>query len=252
MLNDLNKNDWLSLLNIPKKRIPRILLLRGSRNLKRKYSEHKVYFDNIVEVGSPNDVIEDVFIGDFDNIPVAYASVYGAPMASEIAHIFGILGTELLIQTGCCGGVGDEVNTGDIVCATSAFCGEGASQYYLNGGTAIEVNGETLTEVKNLISETVPVHYGPVYTTSALFAESVTDIDRWNEQGYVAVDMETAATFAVAKHFGMDYLSLLYVFDNPRAEEHILTTNEENGKKRTEGEMIMLGMVLTIIESAFK
>jgi len=105
--------------------------------------------------------------------------------------------------------------------------------------------------VKNLISETVPVHYGPVYTTSALFAESITDIDRWNERGFVAVDMETAATFAVAKHFKMDYLSLLYVFDNPRSEEHILTASEENGRKRIEGEMIMLGMVLTIIESVF-
>lgn len=251
MLNDINKKDWLSLLNIPADRIPRALVLRGTRNLKKKYQEHKVYFDDIIEVGSPNGVIEDVFIGDLDNTPIAYASVYGAPMASEVTHIFGILGTELVIQTGCCGGIGDGVDTGDIVCATSAFCGEGASQYYSDGGTAVQANNETINKVKILISETVPVHYGPVYTTSALFAESAADIDHWNEQGFAAVDMETATTFAVAKHFNMDYLSLLYVFDNPRAEEHLLTTSGENGKKRAEGEMIMLGMVLTIIESMF-
>lgn len=251
MLKDLDKGDWLSLLGFPADRIPQGLVLRGTRNLKKKYLEHQVYFDNIVEVHSPNGVLEDIFVGDIDGVTVAYASVYGAPMAGEIAHIFGVLGTELIIQTGCCGGIGDGVETGDIVCATSAFCGEGASQYYLDSETTVETDTDKINKVKSLISETVPVHYGPIYTTSALFAESIADVARWNEQGYIAVDMETAATFAVAKHFNTGYLSLHYVFDNPRAEEHILTADEGKDKKRAEGELVMLGMVLTVIEATF-
>jgi purine-nucleoside phosphorylase len=251
MLNDLNKNDWLSLLNIPAGKIPRVLVLRGTRNLKKKYHEHKFYFDNIFEVTSPNNIVEDIFIGDIDGVAIAYASVYGAPMASELTHIFGVLGTELVIQTGCCGSIGDEVNIGDIVCATSVFCGEGASQYYLNDATKIQTDNGLLKTVGDLILETVPIHYGPVYTTSALLAENAADVKHWNDEGYIAVDMETAATFAVAKSFNMDYLSLLFVFDSPGNETHILTTDKVNEKKRTEGELVMLGMVLTIIESMF-
>ncbi|MCP4229515.1 MAG: nucleoside phosphorylase [bacterium] len=251
MLKDLDKHDWLPLLNLSADRIPRALILRGTRNLKKKFHEHQVYFDNIVEVHSQNGVVEDVFVGDFEGMPVAYASVYGAPMAAEVAHIFGVLGTELVIQTGCCGGIDDDVDIGDIVCAMSAFCGEGASQYYLDGESTVKADSDLIDRVNSLISEAVPVHYGPIYTTSALFAESAADIARWSEQGYVAVDIETAATFAVAKHFDMDYLSLLYVFDNPRTEEHLLTADGENDKKRAEGELVMLGMVLTIIEAAF-
>ena len=93
MLRDLTRNDWLSILGLPKARIPRTLILRGTRNLKSQYESYRQYFSNILEMGSPNGILEDVFVGDLDSISVAYASVYGAPMASEVTHIFGVLGT---------------------------------------------------------------------------------------------------------------------------------------------------------------
>jgi hypothetical protein len=95
MLRELTKTDWLTVLGIPEGRIPRALLLRGTRNLKTQYSHYRQFFSNVVEVGCPNGIIEDVFIGDHAGQPVAYASVYGAAMASEVVHIFGVLGTPL-------------------------------------------------------------------------------------------------------------------------------------------------------------
>jgi hypothetical protein len=95
MLKDLKRDDWLSLLRIPEERIPLALVLRGTRNLKSYYQEYLQYFTNIQEIGSPNGILEDVFIGDRDGNAIAYASVYGAPMASEVVHVFGVLGTRL-------------------------------------------------------------------------------------------------------------------------------------------------------------
>ncbi|MDD5621872.1 MAG: hypothetical protein PHQ09_01760 [Actinomycetota bacterium] len=91
MLKELSKSDWLSMLGISEKLILKVLLLRGTRNLKIQYAKHKSFFSNIFEVGSPNGAPEDVFIRDIEGIPIGYASVYGSPIASEITHVFGVL-----------------------------------------------------------------------------------------------------------------------------------------------------------------
>src|SRR5262249_363323 len=113
MLRDLNRSEWLSWLNLPGELVPQALLLRGTRNLKRHYVAHQEYFEDIVHVDSPNGLFEDVFVGRFGDTRVGYASVYGAAMASEIVHVFGVLGTRLVIQTGCCGALAPELHVGD-------------------------------------------------------------------------------------------------------------------------------------------
>ena len=137
MLKELTRQDWLSILNIPQRRIPLALLVRGTRNFRHWYQLAQEHFTNILEVGTPNGVLDDLFIAELGPYPVAYASVYGAPMASEIVHVFGVLGTRLVIQVGNCGALADEMVAGDLFSASEAYCGEGASQYY-TPGEAIE------------------------------------------------------------------------------------------------------------------
>src|SRR5215203_6097964 len=103
MLRDLTKADWLAILGIPAERVPHTLILRGTRNFKIYYDLYRVHFTDVLDIGSPNGVLEDFFIGDLGGRPVAYASVYGAPMASEIVHVCGVLGARLVVQTGNCG-----------------------------------------------------------------------------------------------------------------------------------------------------
>lgn len=58
-------------------------------------------------------------------------------MASEVCMSLGYLVTLLVIQTGCCGALDDEIVVGDLFIATETFCGEGASQYYNPGGETV-------------------------------------------------------------------------------------------------------------------
>ena len=90
------------------------LLLRGTRNLKHWYQCAQQYFTNVLHVGSPNGVIDDLFLADLGPHAVAYASVYGAPMASEIVHVCGVLGTRLVVQIGNCGALADDLAAGDL------------------------------------------------------------------------------------------------------------------------------------------
>lgn len=244
MLKDLKRKDWLSHLNIPEDRIPKVLILRGTRNLKSQVQAHYQYFTNIIEVGTPNGILEDVFIGDLNGTVVAYASVYGAPMASEVVHVFGVLGTRLVIQTGCCGALADGIAVGDLFIATEAFCGEGASQYYLPGKKTVKAS----LDPQEWVEEKRNFHTGHIYTTSALFAEGMEEVAAWHRAGYAAVDMETAATFAVAQYFGMDRASILYAFDNPRGKVHILLDDAEKEERREIGNKQMIDIVLEIIK----
>src|SRR2546425_8488071 len=130
MLKNLTRADWLAFLVLDPERIPPFLILRGTRNLRTRYDQHRALFDDVIDVGSPNGLFEDVFIGRHEGMDVGYASVYGGPMASEITHVFGVLGTRLVVQTGVCGALGDGITAGDLVVATEAGCGEGAASCY--------------------------------------------------------------------------------------------------------------------------
>jgi purine-nucleoside phosphorylase len=61
--------------------------------------------------------------------------------------------------------------------------------------------------------------------------------------------METASTFAVAQHFGMRRVSLLFAFDNPCRGEHILTGDAEKSQRREQGEQAMIKMAFVLIKS---
>src|SRR5262245_57998682 len=103
MLRDLTKSDWLSILGLPESRIPASLIVRGTRNFRRQFAAMLPYFDNVTELGTPNGILEDVFVGEVRGRAIGFACVYGAAMASEVDHVFGVLGTQMVIQIGNCG-----------------------------------------------------------------------------------------------------------------------------------------------------
>jgi putative acetyltransferase len=249
MLRGLTRGDWLAWLGIPEERIPQALILRGTRNLKANYEKHRLLFDDVLEVGPPNGIFEDVLIGAYRGIDVGYASVYGDAMASEITHVFGVLGTPTVIQTGCCGALSVRIAAGDIVCVATAYCAEGAAQYYTKA-RAIAASPDLLAAVARSSVEPVTLHTGSVVTTSALLAEGREEIEAWCRDGHIAVDMETATTFAVAEHFGMRRLSMLFAFDDPCAGGHVLLSDEEKPSRREFGEQVMIELALSIAAGA--
>jgi purine-nucleoside phosphorylase len=244
MLKDLTREDWQGFLSLDPERIPKAVILRGTRNLRRRYQTHAGLFEDVLEIGSPNGLFEDIFIGRRDGVDVGYASVYGPAMASEVAHVFAVLGTRLVIQTGVCGGLADGMEAGDIVIPRHAGCGDGASACYLPGVECVAATPELVDNAMVAVGGRVPAHDGAIWTTAALLAEGDAEINAWHGSGYAAVDLETAATFAVAEHYGMQRLSILSVFDNPRHGAHLALTEHEKQEARARGEAVALELVL--------
>lgn len=249
MLKDLTKADWLSILNLTEDRVPRALILRGTRNLRTRYGQHLANFDDAIEIGLPNGLFEDVFIGRHHGILVGYASVYGGAMASEITHVFGVLGTPLVIQTGVCGALGDGIEAGDLIVVTEAGCGEGAAHCYFPGRRSVSASPELVASLLTDAAGAAQTWSGPIWTTGALLAEGEAEINLWHRQGYIAVDMETASTFAVADYFGMRRLSVLSVFDNPREGAHLALNERQKHDARRQGEDAMQRLLFRTIEA---
>jgi purine-nucleoside phosphorylase len=233
MLKDLTRADWLSILNLPEARIPAAVILRGTRNFRTRYEAMLPFFENVLEVGTPNGIIEDVLIGDVRGRAVGFACVYGSAMASEIVHIFGVLGTRAVLQIGNCGALADGFGAGDLFLAERAYCGEGAARYYKTDGPWVASSAGLLGSRTLAALRPEECRCGAIYTTGALFAEGMDDVERWASEGFAAVDLETAATYAVAEHFGMERLAILYGFDNPRRREHLLLSDAEKDVRRT-------------------
>jgi len=246
MLKELTRADWLAFLDLVEDRVPPILIMRGTRNLRAHYERYAVRFDDVLPVGSPNGLFEDIFIGRHRGIDVGYASVYGGPMASEIAHLFAVLGTKLIVQTGVCGGLGDGILAGDLVIPTSAGCGDGASQCYLPGVRAVAASPDLVRWAMDAPGTGEPRHAGPIWTTAALLAEGAVELETWHGEGFLAVDMETASSFAVAEAFGMRRLS---IFNNPRHGSHLAMTETDKTAARIRGEDAVFALLVALIES---
>lgn len=233
MLKELTKYDWLKILDISELEIPTTLILRGTRNLTQKFENHKVFFENVRDLVFPNGIFENIFIAELNGNKIAFATVYGASMASEVVHLFGVLGTSLVIHTGCCGGLDSSLKTGDIFIANEAYIGEGASQYYQFDKTV----------VKPLINNLLifdKIKFGRIYTTSALLAEGKDDIEKWANLGCLTVDMETSAVFSTANYFDMESTSVLFVFDNPSNKDHLFIEDKNKNELYNKGQRKIL------------
>ena len=117
------KREWLELLGIKEYDIPELLILEGTCWDNTAYQTRLAYLDEVKEVKFPN-----MFLGKFGGRKVMFSCAYGAPRAVEPIHIFGTLGTPIVVQIGSCGSLQQKVKTGDIVVPNQATIGEGASQ----------------------------------------------------------------------------------------------------------------------------
>jgi purine-nucleoside phosphorylase len=189
--------------------VPELLVLEGSWWRRERAAQRLALLDQVRELAFP-----DLHLGRRqDGVRVAYACVYGAARAVEPVHIFGELGTPVVVQIGSCGSLQPGVQTGDIVLPEAAAIGEGASQYYGGSGTSAVDAALVDAAETAFIARGFRVHRGSHVTTSALLAQPPELVDAWRRAGHLGVDMETSAVFTAARRFGMAAVSLLFVWD---------------------------------------
>jgi len=123
-------------------------------------------------------------------------------------------GVASLIRVGTCGSLQNSIEIGDIVIATGAIRGDGASPYYVPQDFSTRADPEVVEALlRAAASIGVKVHTGRVFTTDALFRETPELLEDLEQQNTAAIDMVTAAFLTVSQVRGKRAGAILAVSD---------------------------------------
>ncbi|SEO25669.1 Phosphorylase superfamily protein [Halogranum amylolyticum] len=148
-------------------------------------------------------------------VAVAEGFGVGAPMTALVMEELVAHGTERFVVVGHVGSLQPDVRLGSTIVADSAVRDEGTSYHYLaddEAARATPLVRDRLAETTDRADETT--HVGSTWTTDALYRETAVEIEHYREEGVLAVDMETAAVFAVAQFRGVEAGALFTVSDH--------------------------------------
>ena len=139
----------------------------------------------------------------------------GAPGVSMILELLIELGVKRFINVGIAGGLQKSSNIGDVIVCTSAIRDEGVSYHYLEDPSTSALPSEDLTTslMQTLASDGISYTQGPTWTTDAFFRETVGEIQHYQQEGVVTVEMEAAALFAISTVRGVEMASGFVISD---------------------------------------
>ena len=139
----------------------------------------------------------------------------GAPGVSMLLEIYIELGVKRFINVGIAGGLQKTSHIGDVVVCTSAIRDEGVSYHYLEDPLAPALPSKNLTDAFKKNLERDGLHYtaGPTWTIDAFFRETIAEIQHYQQEGVVTVEMEAAALFAISTLRGVDMASGFVISD---------------------------------------
>lgn len=205
---DLSRNEWLTALGMPEVEVPHAVVLEGSWWREQRTAWRLGRLSNVKELAFP-----DMFWGLSEGRPVVYSCVYGAPRAVELAHLFSVLGTRLVVTIGTCGALQPGLSPGDVIVPDRAIPHEGIAAVY--GSPDVALADEVVSaRARDLLgARDARAHDGLHLTWYSIFAQTTAMVEGWQQEGYSSVDMEAATALAVARHFDVPSVAMLVVWD---------------------------------------
>lgn len=175
-------------------------------------SEH---LDEVREVNSVRNML--AFTGYWRGHRVSLmGSGMGMPSISIYAHeLFEHFGVQRIVRVGTCGGLLEDMRLGDLVLATAASTDSNMNrQRFLDWDLSSSADFGMLTAVAAAAERHgVPLRVGEIFSTDWFYHPHPEFIPRLQSMGVLALDMETAALYALARQHGRRALTLLTVTD---------------------------------------
>ena len=128
----------------------------------------------------------------------------GSPSTAIAVEELAAVGVETFVRVGTTGALQSGIEIGDMIVATGAAKDEGTTVRYEDIAVpAVPDHGTLSALVAAAEAREAPVHVGPVATDDAFYAETPDHVEAWNEAGLLAVEMEAAAIFTLARRKGL-------------------------------------------------
>ena len=144
----------------------------------------------------------------------------GCPSAAIAVEELATVGVETFIRVGTIGALQADVEVGDMVVATGAAKEEGTSKRYESEVYPAVPDYDVLTSLVGSAEtnegvgahEDAPtrdgpsgaaVHVGPIVSDDAFYNESDEYVEDWNDANLLAIEMEAATVFSLARRRGL-------------------------------------------------
>jgi uridine phosphorylase len=137
-----------------------------------------------------------------------------APDSAFVTEILCVGGIQQLIRLGSCGGLKQEMTTGDFVVVDKVIRGDGATRYYVEDSFVSQVDKGLTKGLADIFKKEGTVYQGPCWTTDAMFRETKEIVNPYIEKGAICVDMVTSPFVTVANIYKRKVAAVLVVSDN--------------------------------------
>ena len=138
----------------------------------------------------------------------------GAPSTVATLELAIPFGARTILFFGICGSLQPEIGIGDLMLVEQALREEGTSYHYRPPDEPAMASPRVLAAAERLLTGAgEPFRRGTIWTTDAPYRETRTKVRRLAGEGVLGVEMETSAVYALARHRGVEALSLQIVSD---------------------------------------
>ncbi len=128
----------------------------------------------------------------------------GCPSAAIAVEELARVGVETFIRVGTIGALQEDIEVGDMIVATGAAKEEGTSKRYESETYPAVPDYQTLTAlVQSAEANDEDIHVGPIVSDDAFYNESEEYVADWNEANLLAIEMEAATVFSLARRRGL-------------------------------------------------
>ena len=128
----------------------------------------------------------------------------GCPSAAIAIEELHAVGVDTVIRCGTTGALQADIEIGDMVVATAAAKEEGTTKRYESAVYPAAPDYAVLSGLVDAAeANNEDVHVGPIVSDDAFYAESDEYVADWEAAGLLAIEMEAAAVFTLARRKGM-------------------------------------------------
>ena len=143
-------------------------------------------------------------------------AAFAAAMLDEVIAY----GCDRFIACGSAGVLDREIAVGHVIVPVSAVRDEGASYHYAEASREIEPHPDAVAAIERVLGEHgVAYTAGKTWTTDGFYRETPGKVALRRSEGCIAVEMEAAAFFAVARFRGVKFAQMLYGGDDVSGDD---------------------------------
>ena len=166
--------------------------------------------DRIADLCDDNEVVSQnreykVVNASYEGADLTICSTgIGCPSAAIAVEELSRVGVDTFLRCGTCGALQSDIEIGDMVVATGAAKEEGTSKRYESAVYPAVPSYDALSELVDAAERhDEDVHVGPIVSDDAFYNESDDFVDDWEDANLLAIEMEAATVFSLARRKGL-------------------------------------------------